>query len=217
MINTQRYKDSVRTLQSFMQQQYNLTYNVENGRGVDLNCNNSDVVDAVNNGIPRGQTDCVVMGRYVLINEEGAVEVSSIVGQEPAANTVLNSDLEAFDAWNPKRVSQKLGLTDNELTLPWGALLVGTAGSSDPRSVAVAVIRSPLTGTVHTYSIFNLPDSTAPPNVADMLTVANEDSDLNLCLDPGTFVAGGRMGVRLRSFASTQDSVQLIEDGSGTC
>src|SRR5688572_29756839 len=80
MINTQRYKDSVQTYQSFLQQQYNLVYNVENSRENNMICANGTVEESESSGTPRGQTDCVILGRYIELRDGQNLTVKAIVG-----------------------------------------------------------------------------------------------------------------------------------------
>jgi type II secretory pathway pseudopilin PulG len=216
MINTQRYKDSNRTLQSFIQQQYGLVYNVENDRAGTGSCtknglNDLTITDAGSD--KRGQSDCVLMGRYLYIEDGLVVKVSGIVGTEPDPND-FNSDDQAIKGYLATKSDISFGLSDNELSIPWQATVVGTGGDSTPRSWAIAIVRAPNTGVVHTYSQ-QVPDGTVP-SVLDMVTSANE-TDVNLCLDAGNPLSGGRMGVLIRAGASAQSAVEVIPDGSGTC
>lgn len=106
MINTQRYKDSVRTLQTFLQQQYNLVYNVENGRSTKLLCDAVHGVREADAGAPRGQTDCTLLGRYIYISG-GNVRVAGIVGTV-LDDAVLSAetDVEAILGSKPKIISE---------------------------------------------------------------------------------------------------------------
>ncbi len=216
MINTQRYKDSTRTLQSFLQQQYNLVYNVENGRLQDLSCTlqgaNLVIDDTSATNTPRGQSPCVVMGRYVQIQDGTKVSVKSIVGYLNGTDTT-NTDIESIRLYNPQRVDFELGLSDNELDIPWQAAVVGT-NDSTPKDYAIVIIRSPKTGIVHTYT----KDTTGQTlGLSDIIDASNENTDVNLCLDPGVPFASGRLGVVIDAYASAQSSVRMITDGTTVC
>ena len=50
-----------------------------------------------------------------------------------------------------------------------------------------------------------------------MIKVVNEDKPVNLCLDAGVPLAGGRIGVAIMPYASSQSAIQLIGDGSEVC
>ena len=77
------------------------------------------------------------------------------------------------------------------------------------QNIALAIVRSPLTGSVHTYAV-NSPSDTLP-DVTAMINPANQ-TELNLCLDPGVAFAGDRIGVVVRERASAQSFVQIIQD-----
>ena len=88
MINTQRYKDSNKSLQTFLQEQYNGVYNVQNGRDNKFTCSDSEVKKISVVGDEPGQTDCILMGRYIDIQKGQDITVRAIVGQEPDTITV---------------------------------------------------------------------------------------------------------------------------------
>lgn len=221
MINTQRYKDSVKTLQSFIQQQYNLVYNVQNGRSAETGC----VIgadgpmfvgedDDSETPRPQGQTNCVIMGRYIYISQGASVKVYPIIGedQDDAGNP---SDRQAILDLKPVAVTDDIGLAGSELTIPWQAQLV----TSDPDSttqmdVGIVIVRSPGSGIVHTYSQQVASDSM--PSAASVITDAVNE-DMNLCLNPDVIFTGERMGVVIRRGASSQSYVQTITGGEGIC
>ena len=215
MINTQRYKDSVKTTQAFIQQQYNLVYNVENGRDQDLSCANS-VVNKSGGGTPRGQTDCVLMGRYLRVTDGATIRAYAIVGKEIDNDTSTN-DAAAILARNPKRVSENVGLSNDTLSIPWQAVIVGNAPNEGPQNIVIAIIRSPLTGTVHTYSQKVANNVSMPLIDSALLLSSNEAADRVMCLDAGAPLTGGQLGVVIKKYASSQSFVQTVEDGTGTC
>lgn len=216
MINSQRYKDSTRTLQSFLQQQYNLVYNVENGRVQNLSCtlqgSNLVITDTAPTGAPRGQSACVVMGRYVQITGGTKIKVSSIVGYLNGIDGT-SSDIDSIRLYKPQRVDFDLGLTDNELEIPWQAAVVGTTDSS-PKDYVIAIVRSPKTGIVHTFTKDVTNQSVA---LSDIIDTQYEKDDVNLCLDPGVPFASGRLGVVIDAYASAQSAVRMITDGKVVC
>lgn len=223
MINTQRYKDSSRSLQSFLQQQYNLVYNVENGRGNDLTCIEQPTSVRIEDSSPtnsteRGQSNCVLMGRYIEIQDGSVLKVSTIVGfdQETAKSgatyTPPSNDIESIARYKPTRSDFLLGESNNEYEIPWQAFVVGEADSV-PKNYAIAIIRAPLTGVVHTFS--TTVDGTLPG--LDTLATTWSERELRLCLDPGVALAGGRQGVVISQFASSQSAVKAITETSNVC
>lgn len=215
MINTQRYKDSTRTLQTFLQQQYNLVYNTENGRTNDLNCDQTNGVRQNGTGQARGQTDCILMGRYVRISGMD-VTVSAVVGNNLTDQSESNDEASIL-ASDPHIVTQDLGLSDTRLVIPWQSRVVGKNGSSDAANYAMAVLRSPLTGAVHTY-VTPLPNDTAnPPLDSTFLNSSNESEAVQLCVDPGAPMSGGRRAVVIGANASSQSFITVLADGDNQC
>jgi type II secretory pathway pseudopilin PulG len=211
MINTQRYKDSVKTVQSFLQTQYNLVYNVENVKQDDggpfCALNGSNEPQFVATGVLRGQSNCIQMGRLIHISNGTQVRVYAIVGAD-LANTA-STDAAEIVRRNPIVVNDELQISESELTVPWQAEVVNRRSIGGIQNVALAIIRSPLTGSVHTYRVGT--DGANLPDVESMIAVANEQ-EVNLCLDPGVAFAGNRIGVAVRERASAQSFVQIIQD-----
>jgi len=211
MINTQRYKDSVKTVQSFLQTQYNLVHNVENVKQADggpyCDVNASDEPRFVTAQMPRGQSDCIQMGRLVHISNGTQIRSYAIVGAD-LANTATTDAAEIIRR-NPIVVDGELQLSDSELSVPWQAEVVNRRNIGGIQNVALAIIRSPLTGSVHTYRVST--DGVNLPDVESMIAVANEQ-EVNLCLDPGVAFSGNRIGVAIRERASAQSFVQIIQD-----
>lgn len=217
MINTQRYKDSVNTFYAFMQSQYNLVYNVENGRDQSLVCNGAIVSE--NDGIPisqRGQSDCILIGRYVHISEGSIISSFPVVGEDSGTEPEDSSAAAAIRAYNPTVVQQRIGLTEASLEVPWGAEIKGNGPArNDIQNIAIMLLWSPVSGTIHTY-IVNAPEGGVPIINQSQINPANENEHV-LCLDPGTTVSSGRQAVVIRAFASSQNSVETLGGSENRC
>ncbi len=223
MIDTQRYKDSVKTLQSFIQQQYNLVYNVQNGRLATMGCAANAAGPSFSEDTPAtankpGQSSCVVMGRYIHVRHDSGDSATKITVYPIIGNDDDNSDeRHRGDTWliaerKPLRISDDIGLSESSLTIPWGATVVGP-GTDIETNYAIVIVRSPETGAVHTYSQVigeSMPDALS-------LIGAGANNDTNLCLNPNTGLVNYRLGVVIRAGASTQSSVQILTDSGGIC
>ncbi|HEY0965214.1 MAG TPA: type II secretion system protein [Candidatus Saccharimonadales bacterium] len=207
-VNTERYRDSVVTLQSFLQQQYNLVYNVENERSSELQCTSD--AEAEPGSEPRGQSDCVLLGRFISVKTTGQngtkLTVQPIIGYEapipasPQPSSLL--ELLGEEHYKAKVTSVDLGLSSSELTVPWGAEFDNENGASFGEDFSIAIIRSPLDGTAHTYAT-----TTSTDDLNTLLTNGTEDQQIDMCLDSGTVFSGQRMKVIIRAFASSQNGV----------
>ena len=220
MINTQRYKDSIKTVQTFLQQQYTLVYNVQNGRNGSTGCavgpdgkpKFSDETEPAAAKAP-GQSGCIVMGRYIHIRNGSEITVYPVVGIDSTSlSDPTDSDKDVMLDRQPVEIKNDLFLTQNDLDIPWQAQVV-QAGSDNPMNLAIAIIRNPESGTVHTY-VQRI--SSGLPAVSEVIT-NSDPGDTNICLDAGVPLAGGRMGVVIRAGASSQSFVQTISDSERLC
>lgn len=222
MINTQRYQDSLKTTQAFIQQQYNLVYNVQNGRADTLRCtagagptDEPTIVDDESNGISPGQsTNCIVMGRYIHISNGSNMKVYAIVGKDGDTETIQSDDDAILDR-NPVRVQNEMNLTESEQTIPWQARVVAP-GTTDSMDGVIMIIRSPESGAVHTYAWLS---NETLPSVKDVISNWQplSNTDINLCLEPDVFITGERKAVVIKSGASSQSFVQTVADSEDIC
>ena len=203
-INGQRYKDSVDSLYAYIQQQYSLVYSVENGRTSELGCNSAGVDE--NGNIPRGQSDCVLLGRYLRLTNGNRFESFAVIGNE---TTDMEGELSEYQ---PKVVEQQIGLSQSEFVVPWGAYLT-EQGSASALNIGIAIIRSPSTGTVYSY----ITDNGNTQNLSDVVADINQ-TEQYLCVRPDTgtvSVSGGLQAIYLPQFSASLNSVETIAEDSG--
>jgi hypothetical protein len=156
------------------------------------------------------------MGRYIRITNGSKIQSYPIVGRELDSETAV-TDKDAILARNPKRSNENIAISDSKLTIPWQAEIVGQAPAVGPQNIVIAIIRSPLTGVVHTYSKLAVNDVAMPLIDNSLLVSANESSDRAMCLDAGVPLTGGTLGVVIKKYASSQSFVQTAADGTGVC
>lgn len=209
MINTQRYKDSVDTVYGYFQDQYNLVYNVENERTSSLSCDSNSQVSESGGGASdhRGQSDCLLMGRFIKITNGETINSYAVVGREPATRPA-GPEVEVMKAYNPKVVTQSIGLSEAKQIVPWGAVMRGKAGNNDPLNLDILLLRSPSSGVVHRY-IANSEPGTPSINV-DKINDEFEKSDVTFCFDPGAAVQGAGQAVVIRAYASSRNSIETL-------
>ena len=212
-IGQQRYRDSVGSLQSYIQQQYNQVTNVTNDRDKAWTCDsNGNVAQAANEsaGEARGTSDCVVLGRLVTIDATGTNLVSSVVvGYRNPNGATETSDVAEL------ATNYKLGIApidkDDE-SVNWGAQVVKPK-TTTPMPFSILVIRSPLSGALMTFT-----KEGAQTNPGSMVSAANMSVQRDLCVnaDAGSFV-GKRMEIRIEPFASSQSAVQVPAESDSIC
>lgn len=211
-INQQRYRDSVNSLKSFIQQQYSEVSNVVNDREGTEACTNAVIAQppAIPLPQPRGTSECVVMGRFIAIDNTGAaLTASNVIGyRTPGAKDAASDILEI-------QTNYTLGLStiSQETTdVAWGAVVVKQQ-TSQPMATSMLILRSPLSGAIMTYV-----GEGVATDLSTLVTIANSNKTTNLCVNaaPGSFT-GSRMAVQISPFATNQGSVQIPLEGANVC
>lgn len=206
-INQQRYRDTLNSLQSTIQQQFNEAANVINDRsGDDTRCDGSGVSEAGggSSAQPRGTSDCLVLGRSIQFDSAGKImTLASVVGYKPASAPAVNNDLDAL-----KQYSLSIAPTNQSTAeVAWGANVFDRE-SGKTGSLQLLVLRSPLTGSLRT---FVLPASMSGTINSGDLVEANM-AERDLCVDTGGFTIANTLGVVIRANASSASAVELLGD-----
>lgn len=200
-INQQRYKDSVVSLISLLQEQYILAANVNSQRDAKWTCDVDAPTISSTADNTRGTTDCVVVGRLVQIKNGDTATTANIVAYKVNEDLLKtsSSDIQAFtDAVQLAALTDRASVSDREAgtyTLNWGSKAkvlnrVGdVAGSGN--AITIAILRSPVTGTTSTY-IVN--EATQDWDTKIVTQAAHERAAI-LCLIPPGAVAGAQQAV----------------------
>lgn len=211
-IGQQRYRDSVNSLKSYLQQQYSEVANVINGRPGTWACDTgAGVSDSeTGGGQARGTSDCVILGRYVTIDETGTkLTASNVTGYRTPGAADANSDITELTT------NYKLGVSpiDQDVAeVSWGAQVVKPKTTS-PMPFSILIIRSPLSGSTLTFSQEGI-----PTNVSSLITSGNMSANRDLCVnaDAGTFV-GKRMEVQIAPYSASQSGIQVPLESASVC
>jgi len=212
-ITTQRYSDSVTSFRSLLQDQYARVSNVSNGRDSGWTCGASAVPLQSGTSVP-GQSECVLLGRYV-----------SIVGSDISMATVVgystSSALAASDTQTVKN-NYTLGISKNSIeqtTLEWGAQIAWPASGSSakspttPRSIAFFVLRSPESGTTYTFTsdsvtpIASVSSSTLKNMLVETTASFPGQGARTICVDPGAVVPE-KYSVYMTTYANGTNSIE---------
>lgn len=216
-IGQQRYRDSVNTLKSLIQDQYSQTTNVANDRSNDSACTNAVVVQppaSVPDPQPRGTSECVIMGRLFIIGDNGMdITASNVVGYRtsltaPAAAT----DLQELQN-NYRIAASPIGTEENQVE--WGSKIVKPK-TTTVEPLSIMIIRSPLSGSIMTF----VGDGVVTgANALNALAAAGlNNTARNICVDAeqGTF-AGKRQAIRINAFASSASAIEIPSESESIC
>ena len=212
-IAVQRYGDSVTSFRSLLQDQYARVSSVSNGRGAGWSCNASATPVQGGNTAP-GQTDCVLLGRYISV-VDGAISMATVVGYQTSSSAAANDMQSVKDNY-------ALGLSDSSVetkTLEWGARIAwpktgtGASNPTTPRSIAFFILRSPESGTTYTFTS----NDVTPISAVSSLTLKNMlvqttasfpgQGSRTICIEPDAPVPE-KFGVYVAPVASGANSIE---------
>lgn len=210
-IGQQRYRDSVNSIKSYVQQQYSEVTNVVNSRDKAWTCDaNGNVIQAPTTGEARGTTDCVLLGRLITVDDTGTkLTTSNVIGLKNSGATTAASDILELTT-NYKLTASPI---DQDITdVSWGAQLVKPQ-STTPMPLSMLIIRSPLSGAVMTFTAEGVES-----NIKNLITTNNMTQKRDLCVnaDTGSFV-GNRLEVRIDAYATNQGAVQIPAEVTSIC
>ena len=215
-VSTQRYKDAVVTLKSFMQSQYAQVSDVTNTRGANWSCGANAKPAQANTGTAPGQSDCVILGRYV-----------SIVGGDITSATVMGHETSSASAGTDitrLKTNYTLGISTSSVstsTLEWGAQIAWpergyeSKNPTMPRSFSMVIVRSPESGTTYTFTsdIVNDIDAASSATlkammVEDSSTVPGQ-AERVICIDPNGVGVPERLAIYIGKAASGLGAIEV--------
>jgi len=217
-INVQRYRDSVNSLQSFIQQQYSEVSEVRNTRDNKWTCDMSgDAVVDNTSGMSRGRSDnCVLIGRLITVNDEGTKLYVARVVASIDSSRVTQKDAELL------KDNIKI-LPDSEETyeVEWGSSLV-KAKLNDPIKFSILVIRSPINGVIRTYlNNSDLIELEAPNSITlkvlDDSIPADQKTSIKMCVNSNGLFGGTRMAILIDEKTSNASGVEILGDANSQC
>ncbi len=213
-INSQRYRDSVNGLKSLIQEQFSNTLNVQNEvKPVEISCDSNATIQTTGLTKPRGQSDCVLMGRYMEIVQD-KVTVSSVVGSYDSTASSNVADVALLK-------STKLSILDSSTevsTLDWGTAIAWPSSGSEaktptqPRSLYILILRSPTSGSTYAFTS----DTVLPfSNMIVSTETIPGRAERTVCIDSGGLVSGNGLSVFIDANTSGQSDIQFKSNDAG--
>ena len=210
-LNNQRYRDSIDSLQAFLQSQYTQTLTVQNDTMTNITCSAGSVVISTGGSTNRGQSNCVIMGRYITTSNSGKTLLTyPVVGYKTGSST--NSD----DYSQIKNYTlTKIDSLVEDYTLQWDASMLTTAKTQSNFTILIA--RSPTSGSILTF-ITPTTANAALTSTSALLAASALTQPLVTCVSSTAGIGiSGKMGVRVNLNASGATGVEMLGDGSGVC
>lgn len=209
-INQQRYRDSVNSLKSFIQNQYDQVSNTVNDRTGAEGCTSAATITAAPQS--RGTSDCVIIGRLVTLAPNGTdLSAVDVVGYR-ANNVVVapsTTDLAELQTY-------KLGISNansDSDTVSWGAKVV-SPNTTNAYGLTMLIVRSPQSGSIMTFTAAGAPPAGGP---LALVTAANNAAARDLCVNPGGFSLTRRLEVKVGAAATSQGDIQIPLESASIC
>lgn len=219
-INIQRYRDSVSSLQSVLQQMYSDVSNVDNDRGSDWVCdsvlsqdNKSIAPEQLDSGtgIARGQSNCVILGRYITTVDSHTLSMKSVVGYIPSIPTSSSNDVEVLKDYK----IQISDVTNETYEIEWGSSLMRPGSNNATMFFSMLVLRSPLSGILRTF--INPNESVTGDKVYTLIDAATLGQSATICVDSNGLFNTARTAVIITANAASASGVEVLEEASSGC
>lgn len=218
----QRYNDSVRSLQSLIQEQYSKISSIENNRPADRPCGlDSTALPQQNPVTPQtvGQSKCEMVGRYMII-DRGSVAIYPVLAyRDISRRPSTGSDISYMQNASYMRLGVDKSLADTS-QLEWGTEIAWPRSGNDsrspvtPRTIGVLFIRSPDSGQVYTFTSNNAnlnPDTINEATIRSLIRPGDTipgQAGRALCVDPMGITTFGSTSVYINSFASGSNAIE---------
>lgn len=208
-INIQRYRDSVTSLQATLQQQFSDVSNVSNDSTGSLTCYGDNSVNA------RGQSDCILLGRFITTADDGhTLSIKNVIGYIGPSVSMAKNDVEALTQFNIRVPSAK-EQAPQKYTIEWGASLTTAKGSS--ASFSMLILRSPISGVTRTF--IDSANTISDAKIADLLLVSSSalTQPVNVCINSNGLFTGGRSSVVVNANATGAGAVETRGEATSGC
>lgn len=206
-INVQRYHDSVTSFRSFLQQQYSDVSNIRNE-----STSNPCYGDGTQNN-PRGQSDCVVLGRYITTADSKAFSVKSVIGYIPPSSVSPDDDIDALKLYNI-RISPSTS-DSASYDLEWGSSISKLNSNRDPMLFSMLILRSPVSGITRTFINIDNNPPVSESNVEDLITQSSLSQTITACIDSNGLLTDNNMAVFVKANATGASGIETLGDDSG--
>lgn len=211
-INQQRYRDSVNSLKSYIQEQYSNVLNVSNDRTKGWSCDSAGNITQtdITVGEARGTSNCVLLGRYITIDDAGTtLKTADVIGARRANAPIATSDIAEIATNYQMTISP---ISQDTTDVGWHAQVVKPR-TTIPMPLTILIIRSPLSGSILTFTTTGVQTLL---NGLVLLSNMNQARDLCVNANAGSFV-GRRLEVQISAFAADQSGVQVPPESSSVC
>jgi len=214
-INNQKYRDSVTSLQSKLQEQYSDTSSVDNDRSASayMTCDTNANV-STGGSTPLGQSDCVILGKYITYSsDDNKLVIRKVIGYIAPGTLPLANDVLTLKAYNMKPLPSD-DISSEIYNIEWGSSLVGDKNADMSHLYfSMLILRSPLSGVSRTFiqSGSAIPDA----NMKSLLDSSLSQS-LKMCVKDTNTVLGSNNRSAINIIANTTGASGVQTQGGET-
>lgn len=214
-LGVQRYRDSVQSFKSLIQEQYSEVINVKNDRGDNWECN-SDVITEEGPVSPektRGQSDCVIIGKYIQI-EDGNYTSHSVLARE-SATSVNPSDIGKL---KDKYTLELSTVYSDSGSLEWSTTIDWASEGDDSnsqdqsgRAIAILIVRSPDSGQIYTFTSDNLAQEVDNNALKAMIVEGDSvpgQAARTICVNPNGILITERIALYINAYAGAASAIE---------
>jgi type II secretory pathway pseudopilin PulG len=217
-IQTQRYHDSVRSFKSLVQEQYAEIVSTENNRLRSTFCGDGSAtpVETEQDASVVGQSDCEIVGRYMVV-KGGDISIYSVIANrnERAKPRDATDDITLMTNESYMRFGIDNSFVETG-SMEWGAEIAWPSAGSDartprtPRNLSLLFIRSPDSGQVYTFSSSNVPEDTPDGSAVLGMITSEGRSEVTICIDSAGLLSNNNMFIYIAGHASSSSSVEAL-------
>ena len=199
-IQRQQYKDAVQSYAGYLRDEYARVISVQNDRGDDLSC---PVSGSESGSVARGQSSCVIVGRYIVTENKGTEYKSYPI----YANSVSTGGSEI--SWNYMYDENQ----ESTYSLTWD-VKTRFASNSSGANFSFIFYRNPDTGRISVQSSTAVYPSA---KVGDMISDVSADatSSREICVYDTGWLQSERQSVFLSERAGSSDAVTVANATDG--
>lgn len=206
-LNHQRYTDAVNQAVDFIRGQYTVGANTQNDRSNTERCTTAGIQDtgAATTGTPLGTSDCLLVGTIMRTNgtDGKSVSVYQVVALADPGDSMSGSTDTELLAASQLTQGNRLQTYQPE----WDTRFLNP-DPAEPAQFTILVVRTPVSGTMRTYS-----SDSGSTSIADLLNSPQEDR--KLCIDQTGFFGMGiqPMGILIVRGTANTTGVQVLPSG----
>lgn len=208
-INTQRYRDSVTSLESTLKQQYTKVTNISNKSFDDKNisCVGSSagikITIGNNNSTVPGQSNCVLIGKVMIPSSGNELVIKDVIGYiDDATLNAATSDFDALAAMKLTTIPSNNYV--DTYNMKWGSSLL--AIQKKTLNFTALILRGPVSGTVLTFI-----DSSSSSGVIN-ITKNGLANSLKMCVNSSNPFMGTAMSVSIKANAANANGIVVTGD-----